>query len=163
MNKDTLDIKHSDHCDKKENCDVCTGDTSISSNLDNLNMNIDLNPNAKTFVPKSQRTEENIKLNLNAKEWTPSNAEVEDEKDEEEEDEDVDNEEFDMIAKDIINDEVMEEINEDDESDADKWFPMYKDCECCKGFVYKCQGKTCIDLGECYCKMKDDCDIEDEN
>jgi hypothetical protein len=68
-----------------------------------------------------------------------------------------------MIMKDIINNDVMEEMGaEDDESDDEKWFPKYKDCECCKGFVYKCKGDACVNMGTCYCKIKEECDSEDE-
>ena len=54
--------------------------------------------------------------------------------------------------------EVIEELGKDMSEDEDMWFPMYRNCECCKGFVFKCKGKTCADLGQCFCKMKDECD-----
>ena len=56
----------------------------------------------------------------------------------------------------IEDDDMMEELA--DSEDEEKWYPKYKDCECCQGFVFKCQGKVCQSLGLCYCKMKDDCD-----
>ena len=34
----------------------------------------------------------------------------------------------------------------------------YKNCTCCKGYVYKCNGDTCKSLGQCYCKMSDECE-----
>ena len=68
-------------------------------------------------------------------------------------------EKMDMIVKDMVEDEVMEEIGNDESEDEDKWVPKYKNCECCHGFVYKCKGETCSSLGQCYCKMKDDCDF----
>ena len=56
--------------------------------------------------------------------------------------------------------EILQE--ESDSADEDKWYPKYKDCECCKGFVYKCKGDACQSLGQCYCKMKDDCDNDED-
>ena len=59
-------------------------------------------------------------------------------------------------------DEIIDENNilfdEDDESDDEKWFPKYRNCDCCKGFVYKCEGDTCKSLGKCYCKIKSQID-----
>ena len=101
-----------------------------------------------------------LNFNLNAAEYKPK------EKIEEEV-----REEFDMIMGDIIESEVQEEFAKqiklnnslDDESeDEEKWFPKYKDCPCCNGFVYNCNGEACISLGQCYCKMKDDIE-EDSN
>ena len=37
-----------------------------------------------------------------------------------------------------------------------------KDCECCHGFVYKCAGESCKNLGQCYCKMKDEVEGNDD-
>ena len=37
-----------------------------------------------------------------------------------------------------------------------------KDCECCHGFVYKCAGESCKSLGQCYCKMKDEVEGNDD-
>ena len=79
------------------------------------------------------------------------------------------------LEKEIMSemDKARKEEIEEDSEDEDKWFPDYKDCKCCRGFVYNCQGETCILMGQCYCKMKDDieqnedkCDCdekEDEN
>lgn len=44
------------------------------------------------------------------------------------------------------------------ESDEDKWYPDFKNCECCEGFVYLCKGETCQELNICYCKIKYDLD-----
>jgi hypothetical protein len=51
--------------------------------------------------------------------------------------------------------------NEDfgDESDEESWYPKYKDCECCKGFVYKCKGEACSHLKFCVCKIQEECDL----
>ena len=74
----------------------------------------------------------------------------------------------DMIEKELekeILSEMEKERNfeeEDDSNDEDKWFPDYKDCICCHGYVYNCKEKTCIAMGQCYCKMKDDLEQEME-
>jgi hypothetical protein len=62
--------------------------------------------------------------------------------------------EIDMIANDIVQDEELS----DEDYDDDKWIPKFKDCECCKGYIYKCKGTACQYLGACYCKVKYDCD-----
>ena len=100
-----------------------------------------LNKNAKEYIPTKRRVPEKIEFNLTAKEYKPMPAVEYIEGDEDDED-----------------DEVMEELGNEESEDEDKWFPKYKDCECCQGFVFKCKGETCADLGQCYCKMKDDCD-----
>ena len=50
----------------------------------------------------------------------------------------------------------------DDSDDEDKWIPDYRNCACCHGYVYNCKGKTCIAMGQCYCKMKDDLEKEEK-
>ena len=82
--------------------------------------------------------------------------------DDEDEEEQV-KDQIDMMMRDEIENEVMNELTtegqiDDDSEDEDKWFPKYKDCECCHGFVYKCPGESCKNLGQCYCKMKDEVD-----
>jgi hypothetical protein len=171
------DLLLSGNCLKGEDCPYCKPILGVN-----------LNVNAKGWVPKYKRTADNngntqtqsteqkksekLNFNLEAAEYKPKftqdlveemeNFDVEDEEEKQEEEEDeYDGEEFDMIMKDIINNEVMEQIADDDESDDEKWFPKYKDCECCKGFVYKCQGPACVNMGACYCKMKEECDEED--
>jgi hypothetical protein len=174
------DVLMSGNCTKGQDCPVCA------------DMNVNLNVHAKNYVPKSKRTDisitdstknesvckdskEQLQLNLNAEEYLPKfgqnlnnqmeNLNVEGENEDEDEDdidEEIENEEFDMIMKDIINNEAFEE-NEDEESDDEKWFPKYRDCDCCKGFVYKCSGSACVNLGACYCKMKEECDDEDDD
>ena len=128
-----------------------------------------LNVNAKSYVPKTKT--ENLPLNLNAEEYVLPNNKTEKAEDleiddDEDEDEVLHNEkveeQFDMIVKDIIKNDVWEKIGEEEESEDDdeKWFPKYRDCECCKGFVYKCSGVACLNLGKCYCKIKAECDDE---
>mmetsp|Transcript_25607 Transcript_25607/g.29756 ORF Transcript_25607/g.29756 Transcript_25607/m.29756 type:complete len:123 (-) Transcript_25607:190-558(-) len=31
------------------------------------------------------------------------------------------------------------------------YYDEYKDCDCCKGHVYNCEGEVCQEIGECYC------------
>ena len=59
-------------------------------------------------------------------------------------------------AFDIINEKTDE--FEDESSDEDKWFPIFRFCECCKGFIFNCQGKACTNMRYCYCRMKTECD-----
>ena len=114
-----------------------------------------LNKDAKEYIPTKKRIPEKLDFNLQAKEYKPKEKVIEG-------DDDVDDEgvkeKMDMIVKDMVEDDIMEEMGNEESEDEDKWFPNYKDCECCHGFVYKCKGETCLSLGQCYCKMKDDCD-----
>lgn len=50
------------------------------------------------------------------------------------------------------------ELIEDDETDKEIWFPKFQNCDCCQGFVYKCQGPACLNMGVCYCKVTDEID-----
>ena len=34
---------------------------------------------------------------------------------------------------------------------ADTWFPEYRNCGCCKGFIYGCEADICVSLGVCGC------------
>ena len=126
----------------------------------------DLNKNAKEYVPTKNRVPEKLNLNLDADEYKPKPVVEYVEAENDDDDEQV-QEQMDMIVKDMVEQDIMNELKEDleddDSEDEDKWLPKYKDCECCHGFVYKCKGSTCKALGECYCKMKDDCEnIEEE-
>jgi hypothetical protein len=153
-----LDVQNSGQCMKGEDCTIC------SKQIEEVNLNL----NAKVYVPKSKQPKSNIQevsekldklnFNLSANEYVPKLVEEENNEEEESEDE----EELDMIVNDIINNDMMEEL-EDDESDDEKWFPKYKDCVCCKGFVYKCQGPACLNMGTCYCKVKEECDDDGDN
>ena len=144
-------------CTKGRDCSIC--------NRNNATDGLDIN--SQEYVPKnrSKKTEENGKLNLNlqAKECVPSRPlniqNVEYIEEDDDGNDEVNQEEFDMIENDIINDEILNEMGEiDDSEDGEKWYPKYKDCECCKGYVYNCKGDVCQSLGQCYCKMKDDCE-----
>ena len=140
-----------------------------SKNTENLNENktneeITLNSSAKDYIPKKKIPQEKLEYNLNAAEYVPSYIKNKDEEqqlqEEEEENEEEDEAEIDKFVDDLAEEEINDQID-DDESDDEKWYPRFKECECCKGFVYKCQGTTCKSMGECYCKMQDDFDEED--
>lgn len=179
--KECLDKLNYGTCTKEEDCKACN---IINAKLENLDLNgVQLNVGAKKYIPKSKRmdntnvegtaikessnglNENKLNLNLDAKEYIPKYVEyLDNQQEEEEEDSDLEGEEFDMIVKDIIDNEALEEAYEDDEeSDEDKWFPKYKDCECCNGFVFKCTGAACKNMNMCYCKMKEECDDENYN
>ena len=145
--------------------------------------NLKFNKDAKEYVPKTKKTEpiedltklkdqinevktninenKDIKFNLEAKEYKPKKEEykvealVDDEEEEEEPDDDIFD---DMIQEEGLNNPIPDE---DEESDEDKWFPKYKDCTCCTGYIYKCNGDVCQSLGVCYCKAHEDFDPED--
>ena len=136
-----------------------------------------LNKEAKEFIPTKNRVPEKLTFNENAKEYIPKEKRENKkegktkikieyvEGDDEDEEEQV-KDQIDMIMKYEIENEVMNELTkegqiDDDSEDEDKWLPKYKDCECCHGFVYKCPGESCKNLGQCYCKMKDDVEGED--
>ena len=40
-----------------------------------------------------------------------------------------------------------------DDYDQGDYFDEFKDCDCCHGYVYSCEGKVCKDMGQCKCKM----------
>ena len=124
-----------------------------------------LNKNAKEYIPTKKRIPQIIDFSLKLKEYRPKEVVEYVEADDDEEDENEIKEKMDMIMKDMVEDDIVEEIGNEDSEDEDKWFPKYKDCDCCQGFIFKCKGQTCADLGQCYCKMKDDCDkqVEKEN
>jgi hypothetical protein len=157
------------NCSKGENCKECnyiSDEKDITKEIDSLNLNTE----AKVWIPKSRQNNEQtnkttnnesneepkITLNLEAKEFVPKLVE----QNKDDEDDEDDGEEIDMIMNDIIDNEVMEEM-EEEESDEERWVPKYRDCECCKGFVYKCSGTACVNMGACYCKMQEECDDEE--
>ena len=115
--------------------------------------NNELNKNAKEYIPTKNRVPQKLDFNLDAKEYKPKEkAEVNDNEEKEVQ------EKMDMIIKDMAEDAVMEELGNEESEDEDTWLEKYKDCQCCQGFVYKCKGEACSSLGQCYCKMKDDCE-----
>ena len=145
------------------------GETNeITQNLKNVTFNKD----AKPFVPRKNKSNENdnqnenqkekLNFNLEAKEYVPktNSNNLYQAHEEPQDDEELANEELDMIVNDLVENEAYEEYEDEEESDDEKWFPKYKECECCKGFIYKCKGSACTNMGVCYCKMKDECDDE---
>ena len=120
----------------------------MSQNIKTNQVEDTLNKNAKEYIPSKVRMQK-------MKEFT--NVQYVEVDSDEEEENDI-HEKIDMIEKEMIESEVIEELGKDMSEDEDMWFPMYRNCECCKGFVFKCKGKTCADLGQCYCKMKDEVD-----
>ena len=142
--------------------------------------NIVLNVKAKEYVPKKKKTPEeenkentenninnnkeissnNINFNLDAKEFVPKQLQnidgylVNDLEDDEEDEVDEDD-----VLNDLVNQELEDPMQlDDEESDEDKWFPKYKDCSCCNGYIYKCSGDVCTSLGVCFCKAQEDYD-----
>ena len=120
----------------------------MSQNIKTNQVEDTLNKNDKEYIPSKVRMQK-------MKEFT--NVQYVEVDSDEEEENDI-HEKIDMIEKEMIESEVIEELGKDMSEDEDMWFPMYRNCECCKGFVFKCKGKACADLGQCYCKMKDECD-----
>lgn len=135
-------------CPKGKDCTICNKKKDKPSSEFHPPLNI----GAKEYVHSKKREQEKLNFNLNANEYVPkkNGGKTEDNDDEE------DQEQLDMIMKDVVENDILDELEESD--DEDKWYPNYKDCECCKGFVYKCKGTACESLGQCYCKMKDDCE-----
>ena len=116
-----------------------------------------LNKEAKEYIPTKNKK---LNFNLDAKEYQPKEKQKNIELDEDD-DEEVDKK-IDMIANDMVENDLIEEqakANDSDEEDENKFYPKYKNCQCCKGYVYKCNGDTCKSLGQCYCKMSDDCEL----
>lgn len=118
---------------------------------------------------EEKETTKNIQFNLNAKEYVPTKKENEidgykieglDEDDEEDDEEAGE----DQIIDDLVNQELDEPLDpynlDEEESDDEKWFPKYKDCTCCEGYIYKCSGDVCTSLGVCFCKAQEDYDPE---
>ena len=122
----------------------------MTQKIEVIHVNEVLNKNAKEYIPTKRRIKrEKEESNIQKIQYIEAD-------DDEEEENDI-KEKIDKIEKDMIEEEAIEELGDDLSDDEDKWFPMYRDCECCKGFVYNCKGEACVDLGQCYCKMKDEC------
>ena len=119
-----------------------------------------LSKEAQEYIPTKNRK---LNFNLEAKEYKPKdkpkNKELDDEDDEEV------NNKMDMIVNDMVENDLIEaeKDNDSDDEDENKFFDKYKNCSCCKGYVYKCNGEACKSLGQCYYKMSDDCENEDKH
>ena len=122
---------------------------------ENKKPNQTLNKEAKEYVPSKNKK---LNFNLDAKEYKPKSEQKN--IDLEEEDDEEINKNMDMIVNDMVVNDLIEEAQNDSDEDENKCFPKYKNCVCCKGYVYKCNGETCKSLGQCYCKMSDDCENE---
>ena len=138
--------------------------------------NLTLNKSAKDYIPrkieqdkeKIQEKLDKLNFNLEAEEYKPRNFTQTNYEypytvktfgeDDDEVFEDLQDEELDLIVNDIIENDAYEDF-EEEESDDEKWFPKFQNCECCRGFIYKCKGVACINMGVCYCKMKEECDM----
>ena len=93
-----------------------------------------LNKDAKEYIPTKKRIPKKIEFNLTAKEYNPKRVVEYIEADDDDDDEDVDDEvkeKMDMIVKDMVEADIMEEMGNEESEDEDKWLPNYKDCECC--------------------------------
>ena len=127
---------------------------------ENKQQNKSLSKEAQEYIPTKNRK---LNFNLEAKEYKPKdkpkNKELDDEDDEEV------NNKMDMIVNDMVENDLIEaeKDNDSDDEDENKFFDKYKNCSCCKGYVYKCNGEACKSLGQCYCKMSDDCENEDKH
>ncbi len=162
-----IDMQLFNNCTKRENCEICNKPKKSVISLD---------VTSTEYIPKkrladkktnneAQNVPEKLNLNLEAKEYEPKfvnrNAsnivtrQVDFEEDYVFDDEEENNKEVEVIVRDIMENE---EFEDEDESDEEKWFPKYKDCDCCQGFIYKCNGKACENLQYCYCKVKTECD-----
>ena len=118
-------------------------------NLDNIKLNV----NAAEYKPKKKKVEnniDNIKLNPQASEYHRKIKEFESPEF------DVDAEKEEKMMADLIENLAIEQMDDDE----DKYLEKYKNCTCCKGFVNKCKGEVCRDLGQCYCIMYDECTEE---
>jgi hypothetical protein len=140
------------------------------------NTNFVLSTRAKEYKPKQKvetvekgiedlkiKDDTKILYNLNATVFKPKVEKTYDFQVEDLEEDENDDDEDDKIMEDLIAKEQIELPGDDDESDDDKWFPKYKDCTCCKGYVYKCEGDVCKSLGSCFCKAQEDFEPEDDS
>lgn len=147
------------------NTDI-TKDNIISSKL--IENSIGTNINDKKLEIKDITLDQ---LNLQNKPYIPKKKiegfEVEGLEEEVEEEEENDEEEIENELDNIINKELKDQHDaldldheEDEISDEDKWYPNYANCECCKGFIHKCENEVCKSLSVCYCKAQEDYDPE---
>ena len=100
----------------------------------------ELNPNATPFVPKTRNNPNIGSSKINASDQKENTEENKEEVE--------------------IPIDALEEFQEDLLNRLMKEQPYYmekfKDCSCCKGYVYNCQGEICKYLEVCHCKAKVD-------
>jgi len=158
-----LNTKAKEFIPKKKNLNSNTENT-INSNNSNQKTNevenkmLKLNLNASEYVPTKINNVNNnnvIQGNTYSEQIQYSNYENSKVQEPYYDFDEPNEDELDMIMKDMMENDEMEC---EEESDDEKWFPKFKDCECCKGFVYKCKGNACQYLGACYCKVKNECE-----
>jgi hypothetical protein len=159
-----LNIKAKEFIPKKKLINSNTNNTTNSNPKSENNSEVEnkllkLNLNANEYVPAKPNGNYNNNNQTNGTQFIMNQNTMlnyENSKEDNNDDfEEPNDDELDMIMKDMMeNDDVEGE----EESDDEKWFPKFKDCDCCKGFVYKCKGNACQYLGACYCKVKNECD-----
>lgn len=168
------------NCTRRKECPICTRPLQQPQTQSGFFCNFDMNK-VEDFVPKrKQQPNKNtnqvslmipeikqeasigetneafskLRFNLDAEEYVPKSLNGQNNfilRELEEENVNVEGEELEVIMKDLLDDEELDG-NEDDE----KWWPKYQNCECCKGYVYKCSGKACEHMDSCYCKVQDE-------
>ncbi len=121
--------------------------------------------NEVDVIEDDKENQKNIQFNLNAKEYVPKKeTEISGYKIEGLDDDAEEEESEDEIIDELVNQELNDPIDpyalDEDESDDEKWFPKYKECACCEGYIYKCSGDVCTSLGVCFCKAQEDYDPE---
>jgi len=148
-----LDVKAQEYIPKKK-----LQAKQVNSN-NNPSMPVTNNHQSNTVDDTSNQFTK-LKFNLDAEEYVPrknmNNCGNYFVKNYEDDDGNVEGDELEIIMKDIMDDEELS-----DNEEEDKWWPKYQNCECCKGYIYRCSGKACEHLDSCYCKIKDD--VEDYN
>ena len=55
---------------------------------------------------------------------------------------------------------IAEIIDDLDEDEINKFDEKLKNCSCCHGYVYKCKGKICYNLGICQCMARNEMEKE---
>lgn len=58
---------------------------------------------------------------------------------------------------------LQEQEFEKQQEEADVFHPELKDCQCCRGYPRKCNGKICTDLGTCHCALRKTKEEEEAN
>ncbi len=135
------------------------------------NVNVEIKDNNNEDIKKIDKLLENI--DINSKQYIPNKningykvegleEEDEENEDDSEEEEIIENQLDQIIDNEIINqhDALFLDNEEDEISDEDKWYPKFANCECCKGYLHKCENEVCKSLSVCYCKAQEDYDPE---
>ena len=167
--------KKNDNDDNNKVINTNINKDDISPSKSNVNVEMKDNNNNDVGIKKNGKLLEGI--DINSKPYIPNKKingydveGLDDEKDEDNEDNEDDSEEVEIIENQldqIIDNEIINQHdalfldNEEDEiSDEDKWYPKFANCECCKGYLHKCENEVCKSLSICYCKAQEDYDPE---